>query len=201
MSIVVTPIPSTIEFSAPAFSLGTTNTAGAAATAVSSNSTLLTYDATVPTTIAYSATAAAGAAAVSARRDHTHGMVADAFGSGATEAEMVTPASTTVVVTPGIAKYHPGVAKVWCQVQADGSSLDSYNVTSTAQDSTGLYTVTVADDLANGNYVGAATSNSSVCKVVNINNINPGTFQVEVVTVSEGAINSSLGCVIFGVEA
>lgn len=73
MTIHVTPIPSTVELAAPAFTLGTANTAGAASTAVSSNSTLLVYDASAPVAAALTATGAAGSQAVSARRDHVHG--------------------------------------------------------------------------------------------------------------------------------
>jgi hypothetical protein len=80
MSIQVTPIPRLIDLAAPAFTLGTSNAAGSAETAVASNSTLLTFDTTVPTTIAYSASAATGSATVAARRDHTHGMVAGPTG-------------------------------------------------------------------------------------------------------------------------
>ena len=76
MSISVTPIPRVIDLATPAFTLGTSNVAGSAQTAVASNSTLLTFDATVPTTIAYGASAATGSATVAARRDHTHGMLA-----------------------------------------------------------------------------------------------------------------------------
>ena len=76
MTINVTPIPRLVDLAAPAFTLGTSNAAGSATTAVSSNSTLLAFDATVPTTIAYSASAAAGSAVVAAKRDHTHGMAA-----------------------------------------------------------------------------------------------------------------------------
>jgi len=74
MTIHVTPIPKTVALTTPAFTLGTANAAGAALTAVASNSTLAAFDATVPTTIAYGASAAAGSAAVAGRRDHTHGM-------------------------------------------------------------------------------------------------------------------------------
>jgi len=70
MAIHVTPIPSTIELAAPAFTLGTANTSGAAATAISSNSTLLTFDGTTPATVA--ASAVVGSATVAARRDHVH---------------------------------------------------------------------------------------------------------------------------------
>ena len=76
MSIQVTPIPRLIDLTDPGFSLGLVNTAGSAATAVASNSTLLAFDTTVPSTIAYSASAAAGSAVVTSRRDHTHGMAA-----------------------------------------------------------------------------------------------------------------------------
>lgn len=64
------------DFAAPALTLGTTNTAGNTNKVLATNSTILAFDATVPTTIAYSAAAAAGVATVTARRDHTHGMVA-----------------------------------------------------------------------------------------------------------------------------
>ena len=70
MTIHVTPIPSTIELATPAFTLGTANTAGAAVTAVSSNSTLLTFDTTSP--VAVAAAAVVGSATVAARRDHVH---------------------------------------------------------------------------------------------------------------------------------
>jgi hypothetical protein len=77
MTIHVTPIPRLIDLAAPAFTLGTANTAGSAETAVASDSTLLAFDTTVPTTIAYGASAAVGSAVVTSRRDHTHGMAAE----------------------------------------------------------------------------------------------------------------------------
>jgi len=77
MTIHVTPIPRLIDLAVPAFTLGTANAAGSAETAVASDSTLLAFDTTVPTTIAYSASAAAGSAVVTSRRDHTHGMAAE----------------------------------------------------------------------------------------------------------------------------
>jgi len=76
MSIVITPIPSTIELAAPAFTLGSTNIAGGAVTAVASNSTLLTFDGVVPGDLAYSQSASVGSAVLPSRRDHGHGMTA-----------------------------------------------------------------------------------------------------------------------------
>ena len=69
MSIHVTPIPKLTNFGVPAFSLGTANAAGDSLTAVASNSTLLTFDTTVPADVG---TSAAGSATVTARRDHVH---------------------------------------------------------------------------------------------------------------------------------
>jgi hypothetical protein len=100
MSIVVTPIPRLIDLAAPAFTLGTANAAGAAATAVSSNSTLLAFDAVVPTTIGYSASPNAGTAVVASRGDHTHGMVAGPSGiyCRAYNLSSISIANNTVVV-------------------------------------------------------------------------------------------------------
>ena len=62
-------------FSTPDLTLSTSNSSGTAG-ALRADDTILVYDTSVPTTIAYGASAAAGSAAVSARRDHTHGMAA-----------------------------------------------------------------------------------------------------------------------------
>ena len=70
MTIHVTPIPRLTTLVAPAFTLGTTNAAGSAITAVPSDSTILTYDTTVPASIA--ASSAVGSATTAARRDHVH---------------------------------------------------------------------------------------------------------------------------------
>jgi len=69
MSISVTPIPRLTVLAAPAFTLGTANAAGDALTSIASNSTLLTFDATLP---AATGTPAVGTATVAPRRDHVH---------------------------------------------------------------------------------------------------------------------------------
>ena len=147
MSINVTPIPSLIDLGVPAFTLGTSNAAGSAETAVASNSTLLAFDATVPTTIAYSATAAAGSAVVTARRDHTHGMAAEPTPTVASVAEMEAASSTSVFVTPGRTQNHPGITKAWCH-GTDGNLVSSYNVSGIANDSAGINTYTIATDFS-----------------------------------------------------
>lgn len=77
MSIQVTPIPRLTVLTVPAFTLGTANTAGAAVTAVASDSTLLAFDATLPDPITFSQSGSVGAATVASRRDHAHAMVAN----------------------------------------------------------------------------------------------------------------------------
>jgi len=158
MSIVITPIPSTLELAAPAFTLGTTNTAGGAVTAVSSNSTLLTFDATVPTTIAYSATAQTGTAVVSSRRDHNHGMAAsDAVGQASTAAIEAETAETTYI-SPDRAKYSPGIAKAWCDIADPGTlNTPSYNVASITDTGAGDRTVVFTTSFSTTVYVTAST--------------------------------------------
>jgi hypothetical protein len=70
MSIVVTPIPRLIDLAAPAFTFGTANAAGSAATAVASDSTLLAFDTTDPEPVA--AAAVVGSSTTAARRSHVH---------------------------------------------------------------------------------------------------------------------------------
>jgi len=76
MAIHVTPIPRLTSLVTPAFGLGTANAAGDAITAVASNSTLLTFDTTLPVVSTYAGSSAVGSATVTARRDHKHGLSA-----------------------------------------------------------------------------------------------------------------------------
>lgn len=61
-----------LTFGTPALTLGTANAAGAASTAIRTDATILAFDSTAPAAVAGGA-ASAGAATVSARRDHQHG--------------------------------------------------------------------------------------------------------------------------------
>lgn len=70
MTIHVTPIPKLTNFGTPGFTLGTTNSAGDSKIAVASNSTLLTFDTSVPASV--STANATGSATVASRRDHVH---------------------------------------------------------------------------------------------------------------------------------
>jgi hypothetical protein len=61
-----------VSFATPAIVLGTAAAAGAASTAIRSDSTIVAFDATTPTTQAVGDAGATGSAAVAARRDHKH---------------------------------------------------------------------------------------------------------------------------------
>ncbi len=78
-SLILDPASPPATLGTPALTLGTSNSAGVATTAVRTDATILAFDATAPTTEAIGDSAAVGAATVAARRDHKHGM--PAFGS------------------------------------------------------------------------------------------------------------------------
>jgi len=77
MSIQVTPIPRLTVLTVPAFTLGTANAAGSAASAVASDSTLLTFDTTLPDAITFGQSGAVGEAVLPPRRDHSHAMASE----------------------------------------------------------------------------------------------------------------------------
>jgi hypothetical protein len=101
MSINVTPIPRLTVLAAPAFTLGTSNAAGAALTAVASNSTILTYDTTLPEVIEFGQASQVGSATTAARRDHDHGMDTAVSGRVYRESANVTTTSTSLVAFTG----------------------------------------------------------------------------------------------------
>jgi hypothetical protein len=82
----------------------------------------------------------------------------DIFHSGdtATQANMETATSTTTVVTPGRAQYHPGVAKAWGVVSESGGTLTlsaSHNVTSITDGGAGICTFNLTTAFSSANYV------------------------------------------------
>ena len=148
MTIHVTPIPRLTTLVAPAFTLGTANTAGAAITAVSSNCTILTYDTTDPASVA--GAAVVGDATTAARRNHVHN-IADV---SATKAQMEAATATTVFPTAATTGNQPGVAKAWASVASDGTlGTPDWNVASVTKNSTGNYTITWDVDFSGTVYV------------------------------------------------
>jgi hypothetical protein len=150
MSIQVTPIPRLTVLTDPAFTLGTANAAGSALTAVASDSTLLAFDTTAPDAITFGQSGVVGVATVTSRRDHAHAMASIDV---ATQAEMEAASSVTVFDTPGRTQYHPGVAKAWCNITADGAlSTPSHNIASISDDGVGDRTIHWAIDFSTAIY-------------------------------------------------
>jgi len=151
MSIQVTPIPRLTAFAAPALVLGVANAAGTAETTLSTDSTLLAFDTTLPAAVG---TAATGSATVTARRDHVHSGTTQATQS-ALEAET----NEDTYAAPDLIRYSPGVGKVWLQWEQTGahSMLASYNMTSvTDGGDVGASDLLWDADFANGYYAMAA---------------------------------------------
>jgi len=136
MTINVTPIPRLIDLAAPAFTLGTANAAGSAATAVASDSTLLAFDAVAPAAAA--AAAVVGTSTVTARRDHVHpgttgaGTVVDEAitrfnGTGGSSLQGYSSLSPTIS-DAGIVSLTSGALKFPATeiTSADANTLDDY---------------------------------------------------------------------------
>ena len=76
--------------------------------------------------------------------------------AAATQAEMEAASSTTVYVSPGRTKYHPGVAKFWVNFNPDATINGNYNVSSITDNGTGNWTV---------NLTTAFSSTADMCPV------------------------------------
>jgi len=90
----------------PAVVLSTTAAAGVAATALATDAQIIAFDATVPVTQAFGDAAAAGTAAVTARRDHKHAMPTSPLGlplglTGAVTATRYVGGTASVAPTTG----------------------------------------------------------------------------------------------------
>ena len=73
-------------------------------------------------------------------------------GPVATQAEMEAGTSTTTVVTPGRAHFHPSSAKFWVKTTPGSVNAASYNVTSVADTSAGITVITLATDFGTASW-------------------------------------------------
>lgn len=182
MTIHVTPIPKLTSFATPDLTLTTANAAGSAgvSTSIRSDASILVYDATVPTTIAYGASAAAGDTATAARRNHTHGMAASDAVAQASQAEMEGETDVSKYVPPDLVRFSPGVAKAYCEITnaAGAPATGSYNVTSGAKNATGDYTITWDDDFSATTYTALAGIIAGNSRMATTNNLATGTCDV-----------------------
>lgn len=76
--------------------------------------------------------------------------------SVATQAQMESATSTTVVVTPGRTQYHPGIAKAWCVFNGTTTGTNAptagHNVASVTRNGAGDYTITFTTSFSSANY-------------------------------------------------
>jgi len=103
MAIHVTPIPRLTVLSTPAFTLGTANAAGAALTAVASNSTLAVF---TDNGLVLGTSAAAGSAALAVRADSTIAAFDATIPSSDTYADFFGSASTAGSVAKSARRDH-----------------------------------------------------------------------------------------------
>jgi hypothetical protein len=100
-------------FATPSIALATSASGGAASTVIRSDATIAAFDATVPVTQAFGDAAATGSAAFAARRDHKHGMPAEAAIRDAGRWEpLVDDGTDTIIIDSGthtvVLDWHSG---------------------------------------------------------------------------------------------
>ena len=185
-----------VVYATPDLTLGAANAAGSVASAIRSDSTVLVYDTTVPTTIAFGASAAAGDTATAAHRNHTHGMASETAVPAATQVEMEAGSSTSVFVTPGRQQYHPGSGKAWAHWQTNTSHtlFAHYNIASISDPGVGQTVLNFDVDFSDADGYASATlcsvSGSTVCSPPATDSITIHTFSDASTTYVDSADNN-----------
>jgi hypothetical protein len=82
--------------------------------------------------------------------------------AAASQAEMEAASSNTVMVTPGVAKYHPGAAKAWALFTTVGTTtiLHGFNVSSLTDRATGITTVNFTTAFYSADYAYSSTTSA-----------------------------------------
>lgn len=119
--------------------------------------------------------------------------------SQATQAAIEAETNEDTYVPPDLIKHSPGVAKGWINFNGTGTIAinESHNVTSIADNGTGLYTITWDTDFATANYSvgGAAQSTGSGSRIVETQTFAVGTLQITTVDDANSAADSNPVCV------
>lgn len=92
-------------------------------------------------------------------------------GVAASQTEMESYTSNSVVATPGNMNWHPGVAKAWANFNGSATPgiLASYNVSAISRTGTGAYSVVFKTAMSGSSYV--------VCGIANTPGVTSGTLQ------------------------
>jgi hypothetical protein len=121
----------------------------------------------------------------------------------AAQSDMETATSTTTIVTPGRAKYHPGMAKAWAFVTVSGTTPSvtaGHNVSGVVRNSTGNYTLTFSTAMSSANFCSVCSpllSNLSLTRYMWTVSATTTTVTVQTID-SSGAAESSFHIVLFG---
>lgn len=92
----------------------------------------------------------------------------------ATQANMESAASTgssSLVVTPGNFKFHPGSAKAWVRFDGSATSVTAaaaYNVTSITDNGTGSYTIILTTAFSSANWAPVVGANLNNCRIASV---------------------------------
>lgn len=167
-----------ITSTAPTVALGTAASAGSSTTALRDDATILAFDATVPTTASFGASAATGAATVAARRDHTHGMMANPVTAHEAAADPHTGYLQESVVsglgTPALTLSTTNSAGTGTTVIGAGATIAAFDATAPttasfgAAAATGSAGVAARRDHAHGMMANPTTSNMDGNARVNV---------------------------------
>lgn len=106
----------------------------------------------------------------------------------ASQSDMETATSNTVLVTPGVAQYHPSAAKAWLNMTGTGviAINASYNVSGITDLNTGYYTITFDVDFSSVNYVVQVTCSRNAAYYTQ-------GLQMDIVSFAVGSCNISAG--------
>lgn len=116
--------------------------------------------------------------------------------SVATQAQMETASATNLVVTPGRAHYHPGVAKCWAYVTVSGGTptlAANYNINSITDTATGRLTITIENDFSSASWSYSCSSEAPSAGTESFTNIRNATVaagSIEITTQNSGGVDA-----------
>lgn len=125
----------------------------------------------------------------------------DAVPDQASQAEIEAESDVDKYIPPDLARFIPGAAKAYCTVASDGTlQSNSYNITSAAKDSTGVYTITLDDDFSNTDYVVAALAEvgGGSFRYVSVSDIAVGSFKIRTSDSDPNVFDTPFHVVAFG---
>lgn len=121
----------------------------------------------------------------------------------ATQSNMESASSTSLLVTPGRQHYHPSACKAWVKFNGTGTVAinGSYNTTSITDNGTGNYTWNIATDFSDTNYSYVAScNNDSAARIAFCGSQTAGTCTIisAVSTTSTAADSTAVMGIAFG---